>query len=73
MRKQWKQFIESLDRPIEFLHADELKTRYGVEDLPLPLVLEKRDEKLETLLDADSINACRDIDDLKQMIVNKLS
>lgn len=73
MRKQWKQFIESLDRPIEFLHADELKTRYGVDDLPLPLVLEKRDEKLETLLDADSINACRDIDDLKQMIVNKLS
>ncbi len=73
MRKEWKQFIESLDRPTEFLHADELKARYRIEGLPLPVILEKKDEKLKTLIDADSINACRNISDLRRLILNKLS
>ncbi len=73
MRVEWKQFIESLDRQVEFLHADELKARYRLENLSLPVMFEKRDEKLEMLLEADSINACRSIDDLKRTIISKLS
>ncbi len=72
MRAEWKQFVESLDRRVEFLHADELKTRYHLENLSLPAVLQKSDGTLETLLGAASINACRSIDDLKRTIINKL-
>lgn len=73
MRKQWKQFIESLDWPVEFLHADELKARYNIEGLSLPVIMKREDEKLETLIDADAINACRSVEDLKRVIVGKLS
>ena len=73
MRAEWKRFIESLDYQVEFLHADELKTRYGLEGFPLPLVLEKKDGELKILVDADSINACRNINELQQTLLNKLS
>jgi hypothetical protein len=72
MREEWKQFILSLERQAEFLHADELKERYGMENLSLPIILEKSGENLETLIDADSINACRSINDLKQAIMRRL-
>lgn len=73
MRSEWKRFIESLDRQVEFLHADELKARYRLEGLWLPVVLEKEDGELKTLVDAESINACRNINELKRTLVNKLS
>ena len=73
MHKQWKRFIESLDREVEFLHADELKSRYAVKGLSLPVVFEKKGGKLETLIDTNSINACQNIEDLQQMIVSKMS
>lgn len=68
MRKEWKQFVESLNRPVEFLHADELKSRYTLENLSLPVILEKKNERLRTLIDAEAINACRNIQDLKRLL-----
>src|ERR671912_2892741 len=52
MRQGWKRFLETLDRPLEFLHADELKERHGVSDVPLPAVFEKGDGRLRLLIDA---------------------
>lgn len=72
MRREWKEFIEGLDRPVEFLHADELRARYDVGALSLPVVLTKEGEGLEILVDAASINACRNLEDLKRMIASKL-
>ena len=72
MRGEWKQFLESLRRPIEFLHADELRARYGLRDVSLPAVLEKKGEALATLVDADSINSCRTVGDLKRLITERL-
>jgi len=73
MRKEWKQFLSNLDLPFEFLHRDELKDRYGIDGVPLPAVFKKDSENLEVWIDADSINACRTIDDLEQIIMDKLS
>ena len=73
MRKEWKQFIEQLELPVEFLHADELEVRYGMEDLSLPVILKREGDRVRVMLDADAINACRSIGDLKQLIVNKLT
>ena len=68
MRQGWKRFLETLDRPLEFLHADELAERYGVSQVPLPAVFEREGARVEVLLDAASINACRTLDDLQQLI-----
>lgn len=72
MRREWKEFIEGLDRPVEFLHADELRARHDTGALSLPVVLTKAGEGLEVLVDAETINACRSIEDLKRVIVGKL-
>jgi hypothetical protein len=68
MRQGWKRFLETLDRPLEFLHADELQERYGVSQVPLPAVFKKEGGSVEVLLDADCINACRTLDELQQLI-----
>jgi hypothetical protein len=70
MRREWKRFLDTLDRPLEFLHADELKARYGVAGVPLPAIFERDGGALKVLAEADSINACRTIDDLKQLILH---
>ncbi|HEX7173852.1 MAG TPA: hypothetical protein VF240_01025 [Pyrinomonadaceae bacterium] len=73
MRREWKQFLDGLNVPLEFLHADELKARDGVAGVPLPAIFKRGDEGVEVLIDAESINACRTSDDLKQLILNQLS
>lgn len=72
MRADWKQFIETLGQPVEFLHGDELKTCYGIENPVLPVVFKKTGENLETLLDTEAINECRDVTELKELLLDKL-
>ena len=71
MRGEWKRFLDGLDRPLEFLHADELKARYGVTGVPLPAIFRGDGESLEVLIGADSINACRTLADLERLILNR--
>lgn len=73
MRRGWKVFLETLEIPLEFLHANELKSRYGVSGVPLPAVFRKKVAGLELLIGADSINECRTIDELKQLVRDSLS
>ncbi len=65
-------FLETLEIPLEFLHADELKSRYLVSGVPLPAVFKKEGARLELLIGADSINECRTIDELKQLVRDRL-
>ena len=71
MREDWKTFLETLDRPFEFLHSDELKRDYSIYDVQLPAVFVKKDG-LKLLIDADSIKACLTIADLKRLVTDKL-
>jgi len=73
MRRGWKVFLETLEMELEFLHADELKSRYRVSDVPLPAVFKKQGAELELLIGADSINECWTIDELKQLVSDNLS
>ncbi len=73
MRGEWRRFLEGLGRPLEFLHADELAARYNLNGVPLPAVFTKGGGGLSVLLGADSINACRTLDDLKRLIVEGLA
>ncbi|HEX9918308.1 MAG TPA: hypothetical protein VGA87_04020 [Pyrinomonadaceae bacterium] len=72
MRHEWREFLESLDARLEFLHADELPARYGVRGLPLPAILRRRGGSLEELLDAAAINSCATLDELKRAITSRL-
>lgn len=72
MRAEWKRFIESLDRPVEFLHADELRAEYGVEGAKLPAVFIKDENGLRELIGAAEINACRARSELEELILERL-
>ncbi|HEX6185065.1 MAG TPA: hypothetical protein VFZ44_14360 [Pyrinomonadaceae bacterium] len=69
MRDEWKRFLDGLDCPLEFLHADELAARYGLSGVPLPAIFRRAGESLKVLADADAVNACRTLDDLKRLVL----
>ena len=73
MRVEWKRFLEGLGRPLEFLHADELRSRYGLRDVPLPAVFEKDGASLRAAVSADEINACGTLEELKRLILDARS
>ena len=73
MREEWKRFIKSLGRTVEFLHADELKEEYGVEGVPLPAIFRKDGGSLREWIGADAINSCRTARELEQLILEKMS
>ena len=73
MRGEWKRFLEGLGRPLEFLHADELASRYGLKDVPLPAVFTRDGAGLKLLAGADSVNACRTLDELERLILEGLA
>lgn len=72
MRYSWRRFLETLHYPFEFLHADELKTRYGISDTLLPAIFKKENQIVEIWIDAHSINNCRTLGDLQQLIRERL-
>ena len=70
MRGEWRSFLEGLGVPLEFLHADELRSRYGLKGVTLPAVFEKDERGLRVLAGADAINACGTLDELKRLILD---
>lgn len=73
MRQEWKQFIESLDYSIEFLHADELKKKYDVEKISLPAVFLKENEMIKEWITAEEISSSKTLDELETLILEKIA
>lgn len=71
MRQEWKDFLESLAIPLEFLHANEFRERYDFSSLALPAILRKQQMQLDLLVNASSINSCGTLEELKQLIRNR--
>jgi hypothetical protein len=73
MRGEWREFLDGLGLPLEFLHADELAARYGLNGVPLPAVFTKDGRGLSPLAGADPVNACRTLDELKRLVLEGLA
>ena len=72
VKKDWTDFLAGIDAKLEFLHRDELQEKYGVKDIALPVILIQQDKRLETWLSHQEINACPDIETLKDLITDRL-
>lgn len=72
MKREWRAFTQELGLPLEFLHADELRTRYGAQQAALPAVFLKG-EGLEPLLTRPDLDRCRTLDDLKALVTQTLT
>jgi hypothetical protein len=71
MRGEWKQFVEGLSRPVEFLHADEFARKYGARGAALPAVFTVDEGGLKELVGESEINACGRLDELKRLILER--
>lgn len=73
MRAEWKEFLETLEHELEFLHRDEFGGRYPGMATPLPAIFFRDGDLLEPLITADEINACGSADELKELIRARLA
>lgn len=68
MKKEWKEYLETLDASLEFFHADEFRRKYPFEKTELPAIFKTDNDGLTLLVDAATISECRSISDLKEQI-----
>lgn len=73
MKKEWKEYLDSLDNPLEFLHSDEFKRKYSREKTNLPAIFLEENDALAEIADADRINASKSIAELKNVIDDRLN
>lgn len=74
MRHEWRAFLDSLGRPLEFLHRDEFRKQYpDLKNLALPAIFTRDDSgSLTPLLDAATLNATTSLETLEQQITARL-
>ena len=73
MHAEWKEFVEQLGHPVEFLHKDELKQQYDITDVPLPVLLGLSDEgQFSTLLDSETLDSLTTLSELKAAVSDRL-
>ncbi len=68
MRDEWKSFIESLGVDCQFVHRDEYIKEYDGPEFSWPAILINQAGQLSVCLEAEDINSCNDLDELKAII-----
>ncbi|MDC6354572.1 MULTISPECIES: hypothetical protein [unclassified Robiginitalea] len=75
-RESWRAFLQAVDRPVHFLHRDEyreLQAEKDLEAVALPAVLEVRSGHLRILLSARELNAVKRLEDLVDVLRERLA
>lgn len=73
IRDSWVKFLKQLDVECEFLHRDELLSKYAVENSELPVIYENIDGELKVWIEKDKIEQFTSVDELMKFINMKLS
>ena len=81
MKKEWKNYVEDLDTPVEFfkkdkfkfefLHRDEFKDKYVIENAKFPSAYIEAGNGLELFISQEEMNAIKSIDELKDLVEKK--
>ncbi|MFX1456265.1 MAG: hypothetical protein ACFFDB_12900 [Promethearchaeota archaeon] len=82
MKKEWKNYVNDLDTPVEFfkknkfkfefLHKDEFEDKYVVENAKFPCAYIMKKNKLELFISQDEMNAVKTIEELKKIVDERL-
>ncbi|MFW9877418.1 MAG: hypothetical protein ACFFG0_30380 [Candidatus Thorarchaeota archaeon] len=82
MKKDWKNFVNDLDVPVEFkkkdkfqfefLHKDEFSDKYNVVDAKFPSAYLLDKSGLDLFISQAEMNAVKTIDELKDLVNKKL-
>ena len=72
MNKKWKEYIDSLTIPIDFLHRDEFLEHYDLKDTQLPAAFIKKGDDIILLIDHSEINGCTSVEELMNLVTVKI-
>ena len=72
MKPGWREFIDSLDVNVEFLHRDEFRSQYTKLDVELPAAFHVKGRKRAQILSKVEIEACRSLDDLIWLVSERV-
>lgn len=64
MKREWKEFIEILDVPVEFLHRDEFFEQYRTQGVHFPAAFVKREGTVTLFIDSGEINSLKTLKEL---------
>ncbi len=73
MKKKWKNFLQSLPQEKIFLHRDEFAQEYSGSNLELPAILEEQDGNISTLISAQELNSVQALDQLIELMRERVS
>ena len=78
MKDEWKDFIENLEIPHQFLHRDEFMKKlethpHNIEDVSFPAIFIRRGEEISLFITSDEINRAKTLEDLMKLITDKIS
>lgn len=72
-KKEWKEFIETLDYEVKFLHKDELPDFLAKENIDFPALIKTiAKNKYDILIDASEFDKIKDLETLKKVVSKKL-
>ena len=71
MKSRWKEFIESLGVPVEFLHRDEFRERYELPDTEFPVVYIKRGDEMSVIISKEEMENTDSLEGLMEMLKTK--
>ena len=82
MKKEWKNYVNNLDAPVEFfkkdkfkfefLHKNEFEDKYVIEGAKFPSAYILKENKLELFISQEEMNAVKTIEELKKIIDERL-
>jgi len=67
-KDDWKVFLDTIDIPLVFLHKDEFQQKYKHQDIKFPAIFIDEGSELGLLINADALNQCNSLDELKTLI-----
>jgi len=72
MKTPWREFIESLGIPVEFLHRDEFTEKYEHEDAKFPSAYMKRGDELSVFISQEEMDALGTLEELMELVRRRL-
>jgi hypothetical protein len=72
MKNEWKEFLDDFDIEVEFQHRDEFRELYPKVPYELPAAFIRGRRGISLLISAKEINACKTLQDLKEVVRSKI-
>lgn len=72
MKSSWKEFLEKLPYPVDFLHKDEFQDFFEVNGADFPSIYLKRENELKLFITKEEIESIDTVEELKTIIYDRM-